>query len=845
MLMALSACWQGNAQCSTIVLSSQADVDNYMANYGSCDFIFELNISGTDITNLNGLGNLPVIHNLLINCENLVSLQGLESLHMVENMLFISNCNTLTSLEGLDNLEYAEEFILYQDTGLTSLAGLNNFDQARDFTIRGCNSLTSLSDLGDFSTVGLTLSLNNNLSSLEGVMNLTLRGIHIENNPALISLEGLEFLESIWSVTLTDNANLSSLKGLENLQTANTLTINNSSSLTTLEELENLRSLNGLYVHGNTLLTTCSIKYICDILDTLGDLSVQNNGGGDCDSASITAACAIADCTINTTWNGSAWSNGRPVNFSYNATISGDFDSALQGNIIACSLTVQSGNVLMASGYDMFLKGSLTINPAATLTFEDNANLVQADDAAVNTGIIDFKKNSSPLYNYDYTLWSSPVTGLQTLKQFSPLTLDERFYVYNTDLNAFSNYTSQSGIFGGLPEEVTFTMAKGYLIRMPDGWSDTVATPYQGTFSGTPNTGDISLTLATGGNGYNAVGNPYPSPISVYDFIDANEDVLHNGTLYFWRKRNSAETATSSYCTITKADYVGNIAGGGDTGAGFFANGNEANWVINPGQGFFVKAAPAGGNLSFDNTMRRTRNNGQFFRIGPGGAEIAPISRLKLNINGNEGSFSQAAVAYTADATLDLDYGWDGRLYNDGELTIYSLAGETRLAIQARPEFWMQDVVPLGYKATHAGELTIALENLTGLLAPLSVDVLLRDKALGTSHSLRTSGYTFATEAGTFNERFEIFYAEPAMGSPIPALPENNCIVYRKDGAIHISGPQIAAVEVFDALGKLLYTQAGINASEAIITRLAAQQQLLLVRITTTEGAAITKKIVF
>ena len=107
----------------------------------------------------------------------------------------------------------------------------------------------------------------------------------------------------------------------------------------------------------------------------------------------------------------------------------------------------------------------------------------------------------------------SPASGTQTLKDFSPQTLDERFYVYNTALNAYSNYQSASGIFGGMPDEVTFVTAKGYLIRMPDGTSETTPTVFNGSFVGTPNNGDISIALNTQGNRYNAVGNPYPSSV--------------------------------------------------------------------------------------------------------------------------------------------------------------------------------------------------------------------------------------------------------------------------------------------------------------------------------------------
>lgn len=557
-------------------------------------------------------------------------------------------------------------------------------------------------------------------------------------------------------------------------------------------------------------------------------------------SVTITTA---ADCSVATTWNGSSWSNGTPTCNAYAATINGNYDSAVNGEITACTLVVNSGAVSVAGGDNFVIKGAVSVN-GGSLTFGQNSNLVQSDDVD-NAGTITYNRNSSALYNLDYTLWSSPVTGTQTLKDFSPNTLDERFYVYNTALNAYSNYLSASGIFGGNPDSETFDVAKGYLIRMPDGISDDTPTVFNGSFTGTPNNGDISIALSTAGNRYNAVGNPYPSPINIQAFLTHNQTSLDNGTLYFWRKRNA--TTGTAYATVTMAAYVAATAEGGDTSGGAFNDGDEAHWVINPAQGFFVKAATTATNLEFNNSMRRSVNNGQFFRIN--GQQTPPepftASKLWLDVTGENGDFGQMALAYTNVTTNGLDYGYDGRLFNDGALAIYSLAEDTRLAIQAREEFTVQDEVLVGYSADAAGTYIVNLSKLTGVFEQ-GQDVYLKDNHLGTEHNLTNSPYTFTTDAGIFNGRFSIIYTT-ALGTDSHYHADNTVKVVKNGNTVSVisAETEIVCINIFDIRGRIVYEQGNINSQTVEIQGLNIEKQVLIVQVETAGGIKAIKKIIF
>jgi hypothetical protein len=578
---------------------------------------------------------------------------------------------------------------------------------------------------------------------------------------------------------------------------------------------------------------------------SVGNYTVTITDASNCSIQKFFTITTAADCSIATTWNGTAWSNGIPACNSYAVTINGDYDSAEDGEITACSLTVASGTVTVASGDNFIIKAAVTVS-GGLLTFEQNSNLVQSDNIS-NAGVITYKRNSSSLYGLDYTIWSSPVTGSQTLKDFSPQTADERFYVYNTALAAYSNYLSASGIFGGNPDEETFVTAKGYLIRMPDGLNANSTSVFNGIFTGTPNNGNISIALNSQNTGFNAVGNPYPSPINVQDFLTLNQSNLENGTLYFWRKRNG--TSGTTYATVTLAAYVASTAEGGDTSGGAFNSGQEANWVINPGQGFLVKAAPGATSLNFNNSMRRGINNNQFFRTNMDNS-LPPLtgqtSKLWLNLTGENNEFRQTAIAYTDVTTQGLDYGYDGRLIDDGVIALYSVAEDTKLTIQAREAFNADDEVALGFRTSAEGNYSISISQKTGTFTE-GQQVYLRDNTLNVVYNLTANGpYTFTSGQGTFDNRFNVIYA-PALATETLVFEGGSIIISQNESAIIVNSGNatISDIYIYDIRGRMVYSEKGINASVTEIDDLNTEQQMLIVQVTTADGYNISKKIIY
>jgi hypothetical protein len=216
---------------------SQEQIDNFQTNYPGCTEIGgDVIISGTEITNLNGL-------------------------------------NVLISIAGNIDIGY---------NGMTPLL----------ITLSGFDNLTSI---GGY----LKIYGNNNLIYLTGLENLTTIGgsLIIGQNLALTSLAGLENLTTVGgNLEIDSNSSLTSLVGLENLTTIGADLIIGSLPLTGLSGLENLSSIGGnLWIAFNSFLSTCDAEWLCNYLSNpTGSINIYNNSPGCNNPAEIASYCGFA-----------------------------------------------------------------------------------------------------------------------------------------------------------------------------------------------------------------------------------------------------------------------------------------------------------------------------------------------------------------------------------------------------------------------------------------------------------------------------------------------------------------------------------------------------------------------
>jgi hypothetical protein len=546
-------------------------------------------------------------------------------------------------------------------------------------------------------------------------------------------------------------------------------------------------------------------------------------------------------------YNGTTWSAGAPTASNAASLRIDGGNVVLHEDVKACGCTITAGDVTVASGKTMYVDGALKVLAGATLTFENNAALVQKDGAAVNEGSIRYKRNSQPLLKFDFTYWSSPVQN-QTLVGFSPETLSDKFYKWEYSSNA-STPTTQIG-WVVEPNTNVMTPGRGYIIRAPQTFATAGAgTVFNGTFTGKPNNGDIVVPVRRGTGMYNLLGNPYPSAIDAAAFYTENSWNL-DGTFYFWT--HHSPVASQNYSATDYAVY--NMTGPTTASPSI----QQPDGFIAAGQSFMVKGKSGSigtATATFKNTMRKPSvNNTTFFRGAAGTSQVADAAakhRVWLNLTNAQG-FKQILVGYLDGASAEFDEAYDGDVMPGAVLSFYSTAAGHNLAIQGKGlPFSQADVLPLGFSTTLNGTHQIALGNFDGLFT--SQAVYLEDTTLGVIHNLKNGAYSFTSLAGSFPNRFKLRYTDAALVGGSKASETKlgaaveQVIVYKQNANLIINGGNLMvdAVNVYDLSGRLLLSQSGYNSSEVVLDNPNWSSQVLIVQMTATDKSIVTKKVVF
>jgi hypothetical protein len=591
-----------------------------------------------------------------------------------------------------------------------------------------------------------------------------------------------------------------------------------------------------------------------------------------CGTASVNSNIGTVSVAVTKTSNGSSWDNGIPDS-SKKVIFTGN--STLSSSLNACSCQINSGAAVQVdSGIVMKLENELTVVGTGTLTFENNASLVQVNDEAVNTGTIIYKRNATPMKNYDYTYWSSPVAG-QTLKALSPNTLLDKYFSFSmnnwvTELNGLS----------------TMIAGKGYIIRVPkpdvlfpngEYWTGT--TYVQSVeFKGIPNNGVYSLPIDPVGYN-NLIGNPYPCAMSADAFLLENS--INNprleGTIYFWTHNTAIANGRYSGTDFASYNYLGGVgivaAASGSAGG---ANTSIPSGYIAAGQSFMTTSAGGAEPVVFNNGMRvgLTNKNAQFFKGAQ--SKTVPIEkhRVWLSLTNSEGAFKQMLLGYVTGATNGFDSAFDGvSLDSNKYIDFYSVNDNKNFVIQGRAlPFEKTDKVPLGYKTSIEGTFAISIDQVDGVLANQTIFV--EDKVANVIHNLKNGAYSFSTLKGVFNDRFVLRYTDNSVvvEDPIVAVPVvtntvvldsvlgggtvlgtdsfdakgRSIIVSAKDHVkINSFDGTIAKIMIYDLRGRLLYQNVQVNKSEFVIQNLNLTKQILIVVTVLSNGTMQSNEIIF
>nr|WP_314895938.1 T9SS sorting signal type C domain-containing protein [uncultured Flavobacterium sp.] len=572
-------------------------------------------------------------------------------------------------------------------------------------------------------------------------------------------------------------------------------------------------------------------------------------------SGCISPGTNVTIAQPSTIWNGVSWSNDVPTSSTV-AILNGNYTTnATNGNITACSLTINSGTLTIGSQHFVTIQNNLTVNAGATLDVLHEGSLVMINDSGTvtNSGTINVHKTTTPFEPYDYTYWSTPIAGSTDIATTFPAWGTDYAFEFLTANFIDINNDGYDDNDDDWKSVTTMTPGKGYIIRGPTtgSFSRTESVVFTGKVNNGVVTTDIILSpdATDPEDDFNLVGNPYPSAISANSFINTNFPNI-SGTLYFWtHKADISASGVYSQGDYAMYNLTGGVATGSTTGTASDSGSATPLGYIASCQGFFVEA-DASGLLIFNNAMRvssPTTANTQFFKTASNIEKTKNSDRVWLNLENADGMFSQQLVGYFDNTTLGYDKGHDGLVNDAGNyVSFYSFINEDTYRIQGRAAFNENDQVRLGYFSAVAGTFNINIDSKEGVFNQSDTGIYLEDKLLNAIHDLKQGPYSFTTEKGTFNDRFVLRYTNKAEIGKSFNIQENVVLVSNKNRQIEINSSveTINKVQMYDLSGRLIYQKRNVNTNELTISNLVENHQILLVKIVLQNGQTVTKKIV-
>jgi len=510
--------------------------------------------------------------------------------------------------------------------------------------------------------------------------------------------------------------------------------------------------------------------------------------------------------TVGLVWRSPGYWDPKEPDASQNAIIDYVYDPTSTayaqgiGNIstvnIDCNdLLINAGKIveIQPTNY-LTVNGNLINNGIITLLSSDEINPA---GSLLNYGTITgngYTNVQRFLTNSEYHYISSPIQngGNANSSMFTNNStgyFNANFYYYDETVQLTNPTGFTSNDFNeGWKYAHNGSGASGVNMSVKKGYAYYNDIDLLANFTGITNTGDLfvnGLTLTNNNpvpgplpdfyDGWNFVGNPYPSTID-WDAVSGTLTNVDNA-IYVWDG-----TQYASYA-------LGVIAG----------SGNQNNLVA-PCQGFFVHVNTNPGNFSFSNSQRTNGTN--LFLKNNEKNDLENLINLKLSANG----YQDNAVVYFKDqATTNFDTETDAfKLYSSVANVphIYTFTNNlgVRYSINSLPTDAIDNQeVPIGVYVSNSGTYTINVDKFN--FSP-ETNIVIEDLKNGNKTSLKKdASYTFAYEAGETENRFVLHFNNT---SNTVSENINTISVFANQKNIYINNieNQNGTVNVYNVLGQ-------------------------------------------
>jgi len=446
-------------------------------------------------------------------------------------------------------------------------------------------------------------------------------------------------------------------------------------------------------------------------------------------------------------------------------------------------MLIAAGSLLSAQGLKVEPGTCIKVESGTTLDISGGGDLFLESDAAGDASLIDLGSVSYTgggeanveryLTNGKWHLISAPVAGAVS-GQFE----GDYLQLHTESTNAYTDIATLT--YGLIP-------VKGYALWTVD------AQPTTELFTGTTNTGnqDFNLTRTDLLDGWNLVGNPYPS---VLDWNEVNLPPQLSGGIWLFDP-TVGENGNYKYY----------LNGGGGA--------NTTTQFIPSGQGFFVRAVVGAATLQFTNDDR-THGEQLFYKSG------TENQMLVLKATGNNIT-TQTAIRFNEEATPQADRLLDiyKIISNSSDVpNVYTFCENEKMAINTLPSIAGHETVPVFFEAGMDGTYSFTATQMESLGE--EVPVFLEDISMNYVQDMRTNpDYSFSYACGTVKE-FNIHFKDvTGIDDDIDESPVFQCVLNNGRLAVCFLGNSPfecpATISVYNLAGQCIkQTETNLSSTE-------------------------------
>ena len=537
--------------------------------------------------------------------------------------------------------------------------------------------------------------------------------------------------------------------------------------------------------------------------------------------------------------------SGLTANITANAvSVSANTNSSDLTNLAGADLTITDAELTIdANAATNTTIHAITLSPRAKLTLSDTktltvlGNLTLQSSASGSATLVDNNASGGLTVNGTKTMeqylgvvrnWyvSSPLTNALAPSGYSYFKYDE------PGNNPHSSFvTNESEYWEALSPGDFFVQGAGYVAAPSAAPATLSLTTTDGSFI-TGNK-ELVLTRTTGKTkeGFNLIGNPYPSYVNARTAINAQSTKLESTV---WYRTKAA--STYYFETVNTSSGLGtNISGNGAV-TGF----------IPPMQSFWVRvlANQSPSTLTFTNAMR-SHEAGTNRLKAPALIDENQVLRLQVS----NGLTNDETILYAnKSASNGLDT-FDSQKMTNGSLTIpeiYSIVNSEHLVINGLNSIPYDTELSLGFTTGQSSTFTIKASEIANFTA--GTQIILRDYLDANNvveQDLTSGSYTFTSAAITTENRFRLVFKAPSIATGLKLPGEGNAwITTNTNGQITINGNVSAGTSVciFNAIGQCLVSKSLTTTVNVLNTRLVPG--IYTVAVTNAGRTATTKVLV-